>query len=34
VLSGVTRESDLPVEPTPDLVAPDLAQAVDRLTAG
>jgi 4-nitrophenyl phosphatase len=34
VLSGVTRESDLPVQPTPDLVAPDLAEAVVRLSAG
>jgi 4-nitrophenyl phosphatase len=34
VLSGVTRESDLPVQPTPDLLAPDLAEAVVRLSAG
>jgi 4-nitrophenyl phosphatase len=32
VLSGVTRETDLPVEPAPDLVASDLAAAVDRLS--
>jgi HAD superfamily hydrolase (TIGR01450 family) len=31
VLSGVTAREDLPVEPTPDLVATDLAEAVDRL---
>lgn len=28
VLSGVTREADLPVEPPPDVVAPDLASLV------
>lgn len=28
VLSGVTTSTDLPVEPTPDLVAPDLAALV------
>lgn len=28
VLSGVTKEADLPVEPEPDVVAPDLATAV------
>lgn len=28
VLSGVTSQGDLPVEPAPDLVAPDLAAAV------
>lgn len=28
VLSGVTRESDLPVDPPPDVVAPDLASLV------
>ncbi|MGI8685954.1 MAG: HAD-IIA family hydrolase [Acidimicrobiales bacterium] len=28
VLSGVTKESDLPVEPEPDFVAPDLATLV------
>jgi ribonucleotide monophosphatase NagD (HAD superfamily) len=31
VLSGVTRPSDLPVEPAPDLVANDLAGLVDDL---
>ena len=31
VLSGVTRPDDLPVEPAPDLVAPDLAAVVDDL---
>ena len=30
VLSGVTQESDLPVEPEPDEVAPDLATLVTR----
>ncbi len=30
VLSGVTDEADLPVEPEPDLVAPDLATVVTR----
>ncbi len=30
VLSGVTTAADLPVTPTPDLVAPDLASLVDR----
>jgi HAD superfamily hydrolase (TIGR01450 family) len=29
VLTGVTTAADLPVEPTPDLVAPDLAALVD-----
>lgn len=33
VLSGVTRESDLPVEPKPDVVSADLASAVDALVA-
>jgi HAD superfamily hydrolase (TIGR01450 family) len=33
VLSGVTRRSDLPVEPAPALVTDDLASAVDRLLA-
>jgi ribonucleotide monophosphatase NagD (HAD superfamily) len=28
VLSGVTTEADLPVEPPPDVVAPDLASLV------
>lgn len=32
VLSGVTTAADLPVEPAPDLVAPDLAAAADELT--
>ncbi len=31
VLSGVTGPDDLPVEPAPDLVAPDLAAVVDDL---
>jgi HAD superfamily hydrolase (TIGR01450 family) len=31
VLSGVTRPADLPVQPTPDEVADDLLDAVDRL---
>jgi len=31
VLSGVTRPGDLPVEPAPDLVVADLAEAVERL---
>lgn len=31
VLSGVTRAADLPVQPTPDEVADDLLDAVDRL---
>ena len=30
VLSGVTREADLPVSPAPDLLAADLAELVDR----
>lgn len=30
VLSGVTKESELPVDPEPDLVAPDLATLVTR----
>jgi 4-nitrophenyl phosphatase len=34
VLSGVTGPDDLPVEPTPDLVAPDLAALVDDVLAG
>lgn len=29
VLTGVTKRSDLPVEPTPDLVGPDLKWVVD-----
>ena len=33
VLSGVTGPADLPVDPTPDLVAPDLAALVDRVLA-
>lgn len=33
VLSGVTRPADLPIDPTPDLVAPDLAALVDGLLA-
>ena len=28
VLTGVTHEADLPVEPAPDVVAPDLAALV------
>jgi ribonucleotide monophosphatase NagD (HAD superfamily) len=31
VLSGVVKEADLPVEPTPDEVAPDLRALVERL---
>jgi 4-nitrophenyl phosphatase len=31
VLSGVTRRQDLPIDPAPDLVADDLAAAVDAL---
>lgn len=34
VLSGVTDEADLPVEPEPDLVAPDLATVVTRWPGG
>lgn len=34
VLSGVTRETDLPVEPEPDEVAPDLASLVSRYVRG
>ncbi|MEO7837166.1 MAG: HAD-IIA family hydrolase [Acidimicrobiales bacterium] len=34
VLTGVTAESDLPVDPEPDSVAPDLATLVARLGAG
>ena len=34
VLTGVTTEADLPVEPTPAVVAPDLATLVDRLLPG
>lgn len=30
VLTGVTTAADLPVDPAPDLVAPDLAAAVDQ----
>ena len=33
VLSGVTQQGDLPVDPAPDLVCRDLADAVDRLLA-
>ncbi len=33
VLSGVTAPADLPVDPTPDIVAPDLAALVDRVLA-
>lgn len=33
VLTGVTREADLPVEPAPQLTAADLAEVVDRLLA-
>jgi 4-nitrophenyl phosphatase len=32
VLSGVTKESDLPVSPQPDVVVADLATAVDQLS--
>jgi len=34
VLSGVTRTDDLPVEPAPDRVEPDLDAAVDAVLAG
>lgn len=34
VLSGVTTPADLPVDPTPDIVAPDLAALVERVLAG
>lgn len=34
VLSGVTRPADLPVEPAPDRIEPDLAAAVDAALAG
>jgi HAD superfamily hydrolase (TIGR01450 family) len=34
VLSGVTAPTDLPVEPSPDLVAADLAAVADHLLAG
>lgn len=34
VLTGVTRPADLPVDPTPDRVALDLADAVDAALAG
>jgi 4-nitrophenyl phosphatase len=34
VLSGVTGRTDLPVDPTPDQVADDLAAAVDAALAG
>ena len=30
VLSGVTTEADLPVDPAPDVVAPNLASLVER----
>jgi ribonucleotide monophosphatase NagD (HAD superfamily) len=33
VLSGVTGEGDVPVDPAPDLVAADLAAMVDLLLA-
>jgi 4-nitrophenyl phosphatase len=33
VLSGVTHRTDLPVEPTPDVVADNLGAAVDQLLA-
>ena len=33
VLTGVTRSSDLPVEPAPDVVAPDLATLVSTTAA-
>ena len=31
VLSGVTKQSDLPVDPEPDIVAADLAELVDQM---
>ncbi len=31
VFSGVTKPSDLPVDPTPDVTAADLAELVDGL---
>ena len=31
VLSGVTTEADLPIDPAPDHTAPDLATLVDEL---
>jgi len=34
VLTGVTGEDDLPVDPAPDEVAPDLATMVDRALVG
>jgi 4-nitrophenyl phosphatase len=34
VLSGVTHRNDLPVEPTPDVVADNLGAAVDQWLAG
>jgi ribonucleotide monophosphatase NagD (HAD superfamily) len=34
VLSGVTKASDLPVEPAPDMVAEDLAELVKVYLAG
>jgi HAD superfamily hydrolase (TIGR01450 family) len=34
VLSGVTTSADLPVDPVPDLTAPDLASLVDRVLGG
>jgi 4-nitrophenyl phosphatase len=34
VLSGATTRADLPVDPTPDVVAPDLAAAADQLGPG
>jgi 4-nitrophenyl phosphatase len=33
VLSGVTQESDLPVEPTPDVIGPDLVTIVEAALA-
>ena len=30
VLTGVTKRGDLPVEPTPDVIADDLAALVDQ----
>jgi ribonucleotide monophosphatase NagD (HAD superfamily) len=34
VLTGVTAKSDLPVEPSPQVVGDDLASVVDQLLAG
>ena len=34
VLTGVTRREDLPITPTPDIVADDLARAVDQALGG